>query len=165
MNLATQYYVKARDHYPWDLPEAVEALEYALSYDDTHAGTHCLAGRYYAEQEQDFSQAFYHFEQALVHNVNHIDTYYYYANALITFGEFDRAKRLLEYGKTIKGICDSCILVKLALIQELKGNLYKAKKLLEKARLKSICNDERADIKATLTRVNDKLGVKEKSKK
>lgn len=164
MNLATHYYVKARDNYPWDLPEAIEALEYALSYDDTHAGTHCLAGRFYAEQEQNYAEAFYHFEQALVHDVNHIDTYYYYANALILYGEYAKAKKLLKHGKTVKGICISCVLVRLAMIQELKGNFCKAKTLLEKACEKSVCNEERSEIKTVLNRVNEKMGPQETDK-
>ncbi|NRA11714.1 MAG: hypothetical protein HRT57_07155 [Crocinitomicaceae bacterium] len=44
--LATQYYLKAKDNYPYDLPEAMESLEYAMSYNNEHAETHCLMGMF-----------------------------------------------------------------------------------------------------------------------
>tara|TARA_Y100000768_G_scaffold319786_1_gene255499 strand:+ start:420 stop:554 length:135 start_codon:yes stop_codon:yes gene_type:complete len=41
--LATKYFIKATDAYPFNLEETIEALDYALSYDETHAGAHCIA--------------------------------------------------------------------------------------------------------------------------
>jgi hypothetical protein len=38
MTAADKYYLKAKDYYPYEIEEALEALEYGLSADETHAG-------------------------------------------------------------------------------------------------------------------------------
>ncbi len=158
--LASHYYIKARDVYPYDLQEALEAVGYALSYDDEHAGAHCLKGQMLFEQEKNFREAFYHFEQALVHDPEYIETYYCYADALIAYGEFDRAERLLDHAINVRGICQACILRQTALLKEYKGKYGKAIKLLNKAIKRSVHNGEIADLKDELKRVKEKLGVK-----
>lgn len=155
--LATQYYLKAKDNYPYDLPEAMESLEYAMSYNNEHAGTHCLMGTFYYEQLNDFKEAFYHFEQAMIHDVEHIDTYYFFSMALIEYGEFDKAKTLLKHAETIKGICLSCVFERKALIHEKMGNLKKSEKQLLKAVSMSTSNCEIGNLNLDLERVRKKI--------
>lgn len=156
-DLATTYYLKAKDSYPYDLEETFESLSYALSYDESHAASHCLMGRFYAEQAQDYTESFYHFEQALLKDMTYISTYYYYADALITYGEFDRVKRLLKYAKGVKGICLSCVLQRKALLKEKQGKLIKAKNLLNKAKQMSTNNGEISFIEEELKRIKSKI--------
>jgi len=156
-DLATTYYLKAKDSYPYDLEETFESLSYALSYDENHAASHCLMGRFYAEQEQDINESIYHFEQALIHDMNYIETYYFYADVLIKYNEFERVKRLLNYAKNVKGICKSCVLQRKALMKEKQGKLSKAKKLLTKAKSISIHNGEISFLEDELKRVKNKL--------
>lgn len=154
--LATQYFIKAKDNYPYDLPEAMESLAYALSYNDEHAGAHSLMGQFYCEQVKNYTEGFYHFEQALLHDIGHIDTYYHYSMALIRYGDYDKAKKLLNYAESVRGICKACILERKALIHELKGNFCKAEKQLCKAVLISINNEEIAWINSIIERVKKK---------
>ena len=44
-NLANNYLFKALDAYPYDLEETIEALTYALSYDEKNTVALCLMGR------------------------------------------------------------------------------------------------------------------------
>ena len=156
-NLATKYYLKAKDRYPYDLEEVVESLNYALSYDEEHAAAHSLMGRFYMEQVSDYQEAFYHYEQALIFDIDFVDTYYHYSKALIMYGDFDTARELLRYAQKIKGICTSCILQRKALLSEREGKLLKAKKMLDKAILRSIDNDEIDFLERELKRIKNKI--------
>ncbi|XJR87409.1 hypothetical protein ACH34I_08880 [Elizabethkingia anophelis] len=40
-----KYYFEALDHYPYSIPDCVEALNYALSYDPQDADSLCLMAR------------------------------------------------------------------------------------------------------------------------
>lgn len=158
-NLATNYYIKAKDSYPFELNEAIEALEYALSYDEEHAGAHCLMGRYYSEHEYNYKEAFYHFERALFYDLEHVETYLYYTLALIEYGEYDKAKKVISYGKKIPGVNLANMIYRRALIHERKGKLYKAKEKLKKA-MNVSCSNYNIDF------YNDELNrVKEKIRK
>ena len=99
---ANSYYLKAKESYPWDLSESLEALEYAISYDETHAPAHSLLGQLYAEQLNNYEEAFYHFEQALILDIHYVETYYHFSDALIQYGELKRAKKLLKHAKKNK---------------------------------------------------------------
>lgn len=156
-NLATHYLIKAKDAYPYELADAMEALEYSLSYDDTNAAAHCLMGRMQLDQLKNYKEAFYHFEQALAADIDYCETYYYYADALVNYGDFDRAQKLLAYAKTIPGICKACILQRKSLIHEKKGDLIKAKKQLKKAMQISTNGNERYNLKEDLKRVQEKM--------
>ena len=50
MNLTkNKYYFEALDFYPYNLPDCLEALNYALSYDSEDADALCLMGRIHSE--------------------------------------------------------------------------------------------------------------------
>jgi len=44
----SKYYFEALDNYPYSLPDCLEALNYALSYDPEDADSLCLMGRIYS---------------------------------------------------------------------------------------------------------------------
>lgn len=153
---ANNYYLKAKENYPWDLSEVLEALEYAISYDEYHAPAHSLLGQLYAEQLHDYNRAFHHFEQALINDINYVDTYYHFSSALIQFGELERAKKLLKHAEKIKGICKSCIFEKKALVHELEGNYQKSEKFIKKSIELSIHNNKIEELNENLKRIKKK---------
>ena len=59
------YLIKAIDAYPYNLPEAVEALNYALSYDGENVFALQLMAKIYAEQLKDYHNAMIYFEAAM----------------------------------------------------------------------------------------------------
>jgi tetratricopeptide (TPR) repeat protein len=156
-SLATQYYIKAKDNYPYNLEEMLESLNYALSYDEEHAASHCLMGVFHTEQSLEFHKAINHFELALVYNDYFVEIYYHYSTLLIQLNEFTKAVKLLTFAKTIKGVCISCIVQKEALIFEKKGKLKKAKQALNTAISLSLCNDKIEFLNGELKRVKAKL--------
>lgn len=154
--IGSKYYIKAKEAYPYDLEETVESLDYALSYDEDHAGTHCLYGRYFAEQEFNPQGAYYHFDRALALDINYIETYYYYGTTLVKFEEYDRAKRLIQHALTLPGVCKGCMYGLKATMLEKQGRLSKAIKTLDKGILNSVCDDEISNLKNSIKRIKDK---------
>ena len=53
---ADKYFLKALDSFDYDEGEMVEALNYALSYDEEHAPSLCLAGRLHMEKMKNFKE-------------------------------------------------------------------------------------------------------------
>jgi hypothetical protein len=51
-----KYYFEALDNYPYSLPDCLEALNYALSYDPEDADSLCLMGRIYSEMLSDYEK-------------------------------------------------------------------------------------------------------------
>jgi tetratricopeptide (TPR) repeat protein len=145
----------------------MESLNYALSCNSEHAGAHCLLGRLYAEQLKQFDKAEHHFEQALVSDMNYVDTYAYYSLLLITFSEYGRASKLLKYAYKVKGVSMCMLKHREALICESKKEYAPAKELMKLAFVYSINEREGNFLKVELERVKSKLnkGKKKKSKK
>ena len=53
-NLHNSYVFQAIDAYPYNLEETLEALNFALSYNEKDTQALCLMGRVYAEQLKDY---------------------------------------------------------------------------------------------------------------
>ena len=83
MTLANNYIFKALDAYPYDLEEAIEALNYALSYDAKNTMALCLLARIYAETLYDYDKAKTIYAEALAENVNAFHVYPHYINLLL----------------------------------------------------------------------------------
>ena len=163
LSLADTYYLKALDLYPYELDKVTEALNYAIGYDNDHAGAHCLLGMLNMYQLGKYIEAEKHFERALAGDIDYPETYYYYADLLIQTGEYSRAKKLIKYGYKIKGINLSRMKHNEGLIAEIKGNLQKAKKYMKFAYNISYRKFEREFLKEELGRINSKLKSQKKS--
>lgn len=162
--LATNYYLKALDNYPYDLPEVIESLDYALSYDDEHADAHCLMGRLCMDYLVDFEKAKYHFESALYHDVKNIRTYYCFIDLCISTEDYASVDRLLTFARKIKGIDRSFLLQKEALMYEKQKKYRKAEKLLKEAMKTSVYTGAIDFYRNEKQRVKDKMPAKKKKK-
>jgi len=163
ISLADTYYLKALDLYPHDLDRVTEALNYAIGYDDDHAGAHCLLGLLNMYQLGKYCEAENHFEKALSGDINYAETYYFYADLLIQIGEYEKAKKLIKYAYKIKGINVSRLKHNEGLIAEIKGDLPKAKKYMNFAYGNSYLKSERDFLEEELHRVKSKLKTLKKS--
>ncbi|MBK7808881.1 MAG: hypothetical protein IPJ51_21740 [Saprospiraceae bacterium] len=113
-----KYLVKALDAYPYNLQEAIESLDYALSGDNNNTATLCLYGRVYAEQLQDYATAKTYFQDALAADIKAVFVYPYFIQLLIDFDEDDEAQKLIDFALTIKGIDKPLIISKLIILKE-----------------------------------------------
>ncbi|XOV66325.1 MAG: tetratricopeptide repeat protein [Fluviicola sp.] len=131
------YLIKAMDAYPYDLEEAVEALNYALSFEPNNGMALCLMGRIYLEVYQDYDEAISYFEKALEENLNMHTIYGYYANALICAKELNKADTFLDFALTVKGADKALLFSCKAAIQEVRRDFKKAKKFIKEAKLET----------------------------
>ena len=75
MNLTkNKYYFEALDCYPYNLPDCLEALNYALSYDPEDADALCLMGRIHSEVLKDYETAKEYFAEAMMFDVTNVNT-------------------------------------------------------------------------------------------
>ncbi|MDN3690850.1 tetratricopeptide repeat protein [Chryseobacterium tructae] len=130
----SKYYFEALDNYPYSLPNCLEALNYALSYDPEDADSLCLMGRIYNEILTDYEQAKLYFEEAMQYNMGSLSVPQYYIKCLLDNEDLDEAEKLIEYAMKIKGIDKCRILIQQSLLFEIRLDYKKAIEPLKKAR-------------------------------
>ncbi len=162
--ISQKYLMEALDNYPYNLPQTLEALNYALSYDNENAQALCLMGQFYSEQLLQYETAKDYFAQALALNPSYLKIYPPYIDVLLFNSDFEEAKKLIEYAKTIKGIDKALVIYREALWYEYQFKFKKAIKHLEKAKLYSFNKDYDSFVESEKTRIEGKLNLKNKQK-
>lgn len=170
--LANNYIFKALDAYPYDLEEAIEALTYALSYDEKNTVALCLMGRIYAEKLFDYEKAKEYYAEALAENITAIGVYEPYINVLLWNEDLEEAERLIDFALTVKGSDKAVLYTKKANLYEQKQVYKKALDFLKKAKVVTynnsfldIIKDEKERIKGKLPKKKEKNKLKGKNKK
>jgi len=130
----SKYYFEALDNYPYSLPDCLEALNYALSYDPEDADSLCLMGRIYSEMLTDYEKAKMYFEEAMQCNMGNLNTPQHYIKCLLDNEDFDEAEKLIHYALRIKGIDKARILIQKSLLFEIRLEYKKALEPLKEAR-------------------------------
>ncbi len=164
-NLLDKYLFQALDAYPYNLEEAVESLNYALSYDENNAIALGLMGQIYAEQLKNFEVAKEYFQQALAQDMHAVDVYPKYINVLLWNEDHDEAEKLIDFALTLKGTDKALLYLKKAILFEHKKNYKKALKFIKQAKNNAYNNQFIDDIKEEETRIKNKLPKKNKSKR
>jgi tetratricopeptide (TPR) repeat protein len=130
----SKYYFEALDNYPYSLPDCLEALNYALSYDPEDSDSLCLMGRIYSEMLNDYEKAKLYFEEAMKCNVANLNTPQYYIKCLLDNEDLQEAQKLIEYALEIKGIDKCRILIHKSLLFEIRLEYKEALKPLKGAK-------------------------------
>jgi tetratricopeptide (TPR) repeat protein len=130
----SKYYFEALDNYPYSLPDCLEALNYALSYDPEDADSLCLMGRIYSEMLTDYEKAKLYFEEAMQCSITNLNTPQYYIKCLLDNEDLEEAEKLIEYSLKIKGIDKCKILIHKSLLFEIKFDYKKALEPLDEAK-------------------------------
>ncbi len=164
MTLANNYIFKALDAYPYDLEEAIEALNYALSYDENNVEALCLMGRIYAENLKDYETAKQVFTDALQVNVKAFSVYPHYINVLLWNEDFNEVEKFIEFALTIKGSNKGNLYLKKAILFEIKGEYKKALEFIKLAKMNTYNSDFMYTINEVKYRIKEKI-PKKKSKK
>jgi len=155
-SIADAYYLKALCNYPYGMEEATENLNYALSYDENHAQSNCLMGRLQMEILKNFDKAAFYFEQAIVNDLQYVDTYKWFSLLKIWTGEFDKAEKIIDYGLKVKGMDKPMLYHRKALILEAQGYPLKALKLISFAMRCSLSDPYVTFFKNEISRIQDK---------
>ncbi|MEZ4777947.1 MAG: hypothetical protein R2786_01025 [Flavobacteriaceae bacterium] len=120
------YLAKAIAAYPYELQKAVEALNYALSYEPENVKALCLMAKVYSEQFSDPNTAKTYFEAAIAANLDFAEIYPDYINMLLRNDDFEAAQKVIDFAKNVKG-------ADRAGIQLLQGQLFEMVLEFEKA--------------------------------
>ncbi|MFP3596310.1 tetratricopeptide repeat protein [Chryseobacterium sp. SIMBA_029] len=162
-----KYYFEALDNYPYSLPDCLEALNYALSYDPEDADSLCLMGRIYSEMLIDYEKAKLYFEEAMQYDVTNLNTPQYYIRCLLDNEDLEEAEKLIEYALKIKGIDKCRILILKALLFEIRLEYKTALEQLKEAKKYSYAQSmlDFLNGKVKFIKAKSPKKVKEKSKK
>lgn len=163
--LSNKYYLQALDAYPYELAEAMESLNYAIGSNNDNAAAHCLLGQLYMYYQNDYAKAEYHYEQALVSDLEYVITYEHYSLLLIHLNEYEKALKLISHANKLRGVNYPLMISREALVYEKQQKLLKAKTLLEQAYKESCHNEQREFLKNELERVKSKAPKKKKGEK
>lgn len=161
----SKYYFEALDNYPYSLPDCLEALNYALSYDPEDADSLCLMGRIYSEMLIDYEKAKLYFEEAMLCDVTNLNVPQYYIKCLLDNEDFHEAEKLIRYSLKIKGIDKSAIWLHRSLLSEKRGSLTNALKFLNEAEKYCFTSYSLDSVKERKKFVKSKMPEKKQIKK
>jgi len=166
MGTIDKYLLEAIDNYPYNLPEAIEALNYSLSYESENPIALCLMGQIYSEQLGQYEKAKSYFEEALQCDLHAIKIYPHYLNVLLWNDDLKEARKFIDYAFKVKGVDKGMLFYYSALIFEYEELYSEALKEL-KSGLKHCYNSGYIDfLKSQKERVKLKMKpLKQKKKK
>ncbi len=164
-NLLDKYLFQAMDAYPYDMEETIEALNYALSYDDKNSMALGLMGQVYAEKLKDYETAKEYYQQALAENIDAFDVYPHYINVLLWNEDYDEAEKLIDFAFTLKGMDKAVLYLKKGILFEQKKAYKKALKFLKRAKIYTYNNHFMNDIREEEKRIKDKIPKEKKKEK
>jgi tetratricopeptide (TPR) repeat protein len=163
--IINHYIFKALENYPYDLEETMEALHYALSYDEKNTMALTIIGKVYAEQLFKYEEAIHYFQQALAENVYAFEVYEPYLKVLLWNEDYTEAEVFINYALTIKGSDKAMLYLKKANLYEHLKNYKKALRFVKEAKSFAFDSGFISNIEETKTRIISKLPKKKKSKK
>lgn len=140
-NLHNRYLFRAIEAYPWELEKAMEALNYALSYDPENVKALCLMARAQAEQLGDYEAAKHYYDRALAIRLDIPDVYPDYIRLLVNNEDFEEAQILIDFARTVKGIDKAGIELAQATLFEALGDYQKAEEVLAEAKQFAMNNE------------------------
>ena len=156
-NYTNNYVFKAIDAYPYDLEETMEALNYALSYDDKNTMALTLMGRVYAEKLYNYEQAITYFKEVLAIKIDAFEVYEHYINALLWNEDFKEAEDFIDFALTVKGTDKAVLFLKKAALYEQLKEYKKAMLYIKLAKENTFNEDFSLIVADQKKRVKDKM--------
>jgi len=164
-NTNNPYLFKALDAYPFELDTAVEALNYALSYDPENTEALYLMADLYGYQLGDYETAKSFYEMVLSINLNIPKVYPDYLYILIKNEDFAEAQKLLAFALKVKATDKPLFRLLQGQLMEKQGTLKPALQAYKEAKKKGQNTMFINFAKSEITRVKEKLPKRKKSKK
>ena len=162
--LANNYIFKALDAYPYDLEEAIEALTYALAYDEKNTVALCLMGRIHAEALHNYEKAKEYYAEALAENIHAFNVYPNYINVLLWNEDIEEAEKLIDFAVTVKGSDKAVLYLKKAVLKEQLKKYKKALKFVKIAKEYTYNADFMHSVNEVRDRIKEKMPSTKKSK-
>lgn len=162
--IINNYAFKALENYPYDLEEVMEALNYALSYDDKNTMALTLMGRVYAEKLFKYTEAINYYKEALAENIHAFEVYEPYINTLLWNEDYKEAQKFIDFGLTVKGSDKAILYLKKAILFEQLKEYKKALSFVKLAKENAYNSDFIFSISEIKDRINGKKPKKKKAK-
>lgn len=159
------YLFKALDAYPYELEETIEALNYALSYDDKNVIALCLMANLHANSLNDYKTAKYYFEAAVASDMEMPNIYPDYIFTLLANEDFEEAQKLIEFARTLKATDKAVIELLQGYVYESTTRYKQAIKVFKLAKEKAKNNSFSSFVDEQLERVKNKLPKKKNKKR
>jgi len=140
-NLHNIYLFRAMEAYPYELERAVEALNYALSYNSESVKALCLMAKVQSEQLENYEAAKYYYERAIAAEIENPGIYPDYIRLLVNNGDYDEAEKLIDFALRFKGTKKANVLLAQASFYEATKAYDKAEGVLKEAKIIAL-NDE-----------------------
>ncbi|TXD51322.1 MULTISPECIES: tetratricopeptide repeat protein [unclassified Polaribacter] len=155
--LTNNYVFKAIENYSYDLEETMEALGFALSYDDKNTMALTLMGKVYAEKLYKYEEAIVYFKQALAENMHAFEVYTPYINTLLWNEDYKEVDEFIDFALKVKGSDKALLYVKKAVLHEQLKDYPKALAFIKLAKdftynseFMETIRDEKARIKGKM---------------
>lgn len=162
--LTNNYVFKALENYPYDLEEVMEALNYALSYDDKNTMALTLMGRVYAEKLYKYEDAIKYFKEALSENINAFEVFEPYIRTLLWNEDYKEAENFIDFALTVKGSDKANLYLKKAILHEQLKDFKKALSFVKLAKEYTYNADFMFSVNETKERIKEKIQKKKKVK-
>lgn len=137
-NLHNTYLFRAIEAYPHELERAVEALNYALSYNPESVKALCLMATIQNEQLKDFEAAKAYYERAIAADIENEDIYPDYIRLLVNRGDYAKAKILIAFALRFEGTSKANILLVKGYLFEATMDFDKAENVLQDAKMHAL---------------------------
>jgi len=164
MDTQNLYLFKALDAYPYEIEKAVEALNYALSYEPENVKALCLMAKIQGEQLGDYEAAKEFYERALTSRMDIPEVYPDYIRALLMNDDYKEAQKLIDYAFKVKGIDRGGIFLTQGQLFEALEKYDKAEEALKEAKRFGFNSYFIEYVDEALERIRKKIKV-QKSKK
>ena len=128
------YLFKALEAYPYEIAKAMEALQYALSYEPDNVTALALMARIQIEQLGDYEAAKEYYQRALASRLDVPEVYPDFIRLLVNYEDFDEAQKLIDFAKTVKGIDQAGMELAQAMLYEATGRFQEAEDALKEAK-------------------------------
>jgi tetratricopeptide (TPR) repeat protein len=165
MNNIDTYLMKALDSYPFNLECTLESLNYALSSDENNPYSYHLLGRIHMEQFSDLETAIQYFEKAMAIDFKNSLVISSLSLAYIQNGDYEKAKKLLDYAFKLKGVDQEIIAIRSFMLLEKQELFNLALKQLNVIQLASTSDENKSFISQGKQRIKEKLKIKKKLEK
>lgn len=157
------YVFKALDAYPYELEKCIEALNYALSYNENDEMALSLMGRVYTEILNNYEEGIAYYKLVLAENINNLEVQSHYINALLWNENYNEAKEYINYALTVRGSDKAMLYLKKANLYEHTKEYTKALETLKFAHIYTFNNEFIEYLKSEKERIKTKSFIKDDS--
>lgn len=163
--LADNYYIKALGCYPYELEEAIENLNYALSHDNQHCGSNYLMGKLYQEHFSNYELAEHYYQIAMASDSTNQHLCFDYISLFIVRREYSKAQKLIGYCQELKGIDQGRLYALQGLLVEYQHQFVEAISFYKKGILETFEEELMSQLKGDIKRVKEKKKMIAKEEK